>query len=556
MKKVFAREELCVNCHLCEVYCKTAHSASGDVLTANKYEDPAPISRVKVYGDRVASVAVNCRHCDDPACVKACITGAMHKDKKTGIVSVDPDKCIGCMTCLAVCPIGCIQSGNIAYKCDLCGGEEPACVKGCPNRALVWVEAGGASAAGLAAAEQIRKTDPAGAVTLLTRETDLPYSRPSISYYLKGLVRRNQMRLRTPAYYKEQKIEIVTDVEVTAIDRAKKTVKCGRKSYSYDKLCLCTGSVPFVPPMQNVSGKRNVCGFLTAADAQTVHDLASANTRAVVIGAGLIGMKAAEGLSKICKSVDVVELSDRVLPSILDEKSAKLVRRHLEHHGLRFHLGQTVTRAKCSGKTVQRVVLQNGKELPCDLLVVAVGVRPATALAEAAGLTVERGIITDPATMQTSDPDIYAAGDCAVSVDMLDGSKKILALWPNAVAQGRAAGSQMAGGDLTVGGTYAVNAIDFYGLRICTCGLINAKGDGYTDRVTAADNSYKRLVFRDGKLVGYVLINASENAGIYTSLISGGVPLEGLQGDLMDSPNLFWFPKETRIAKLRGGVQL
>ena len=88
MKKVFAREELCVNCHLCEVYCKTAHSASGDVLTANKYENPAPISRVKVYGDRVASVAVNCRHCDDPACVKACITGAMHKDKKTGIVSV------------------------------------------------------------------------------------------------------------------------------------------------------------------------------------------------------------------------------------------------------------------------------------------------------------------------------------------------------------------------------------------------------------------------------------------------------------------------------------
>ncbi len=114
----------------------------------------------------------------------------------------------------------------------------------------------------------------------------------------------------------------------------------------------------------------------------------------------------------------------------------------------------------------------------------------------------------------------------------------------------------MAGGDLIVGGTYAVNAIDFYGLRICTCGLINAKGDGYTDRVAAADDSYKRLVFRDGKLVGYVLINASENAGIYTSLISGGVPLEGLQGDLMDSPNLFWFPKETRITKLRGGVQL
>ena len=335
------------------------------------------------------------------------------------VASVLAQQVAGGLHCILVDDGSPDESGGL---CDAWAARDPRVT-------VLHQENRGVSAArnaGLAAAEQIRKTDPAGAVTLLTRETDLPYSRPSISYYLKGLVRRGQMRLRTPAYYKEQKIEIVTGVEVTAIDRAKKTVKCGRKVYSYDKLCLCTGSVPFVPPMQNVSGKHNVCGFLTAADAQAVHDLASANTRAVVIGAGLIGMKAAEGLSKICKSVDVVELSGRVLPSILDEKSAKLVRRHLEHHGLRFHLGQTVTRAKCSGKTVQRVVLQNGKELPCDLLVVAVGVRPATALAEAAGLTVERGIITDPATMQTSDPDIYAAGDCAVYVDMLDGRKSWL----------------------------------------------------------------------------------------------------------------------------------
>ena len=145
MKKVFAREELCINCHLCEVYCKTAHSKSKDVLKANKYEEPAPISRVTVYGDREGSVAVNCRHCDDPACVRACITGAMHKDAKTGVVSVDEDKCIGCMTCLAVCPIGCIKTGTYAVKCDLCQAEDtPACVKNCPNRALVYLEVGGA----------------------------------------------------------------------------------------------------------------------------------------------------------------------------------------------------------------------------------------------------------------------------------------------------------------------------------------------------------------------------------------------------------------------------
>jgi len=144
MKKVFARENLCINCRLCEVYCKTAHSKTKDVVAAYKYENPAPTARISVYGDRTASVAVNCRHCDDPACVKACITGAMHKDKKTGIVSVDENKCIGCMTCLAVCPVGCIKTGKSAVKCDLCQGEEPACVKNCPNQALVWLETGGA----------------------------------------------------------------------------------------------------------------------------------------------------------------------------------------------------------------------------------------------------------------------------------------------------------------------------------------------------------------------------------------------------------------------------
>lgn len=143
MKKVFAREELCINCRLCEVYCKTNHSKSKDVIKAYKSEIPEPVSRISVFGDKKASVAVNCRHCDDPACVNACITGAMTKDKKTGIVSVNEDKCIGCMTCLAVCPIGCIKQGNIAFKCDLCGGDEPACVKNCPNRALLWLEVGG-----------------------------------------------------------------------------------------------------------------------------------------------------------------------------------------------------------------------------------------------------------------------------------------------------------------------------------------------------------------------------------------------------------------------------
>ncbi|MGN0534759.1 MAG: NAD(P)/FAD-dependent oxidoreductase [Eubacterium sp.] len=414
----------------------------------------------------------------------------------------------------------------------------------------------GASAAGLATAESIRKYDREGDVTVLTEEAYLPYSRPSISYYLKGKVKESDMPLRKSNYYKQKNINVVTDSKVTAVDTDKKLVKVGRKAYPYDKLCFATGSVPFVPPMENVKGKDNALTFLDLKAAKEIKAMANSDTRAVVIGAGLIGLKAAEGLVKICKSVDVVELAPKVLPSILDDTAAKQVKKHLENNGIRIHLGNTVEKAVSKGKQITSVVLKDGKKLPCDLLVVAVGVRPKTDLAENTGLQVNRGIITDTQTMETSVKDIYAAGDCCVSVDMLDGSKRIIALWPNAVQQGRVAGAQMAGADETVGGTYSVNAIDFFGLRICTCGVINPQGDGYTQQVKKDGNAYKRLVIKDGMLMGYVLINCSQNAGIYTNLISNRVPLDTLQGNITDDPSIFIFDRDTRISKLRGGVKI
>ena len=414
----------------------------------------------------------------------------------------------------------------------------------------------GASAAGLATAESIRKYDKEGTVTVLTEEEYFPYSRPSISYYLKGKVKQEDMMLRKPLFFKQNKIDVVSGVRVTSVDTKAKEVKAGKKSYSYDKLCLATGSVAFIPPMENVKGKANALTFLDLAAAKQIKSLADESTRAVVIGAGLIGMKAAEGLSEICKSVDVVELAPRVLPSILDCKSSKQVKKHLENNGIKFHLENTVVKALSKGRQITDVILKDGKKLKCDLLILAVGVRPDTALAEAAGLNVDRGIITDIHTMQTDNSDIYAAGDCCVSTDMLDGSRKVIALWPNAVQQGTVAGAQMAGGDLLIDGTYSVNAIDFFGLRICTCGLINASGDEYKDVIKKSGDSYKRLIIKDNRLVGFVLINCSENAGIYTNLISNKVLLDTLKGDITDTPSLFMFDKTVRTEKLRGGAQI
>lgn len=418
----------------------------------------------------------------------------------------------------------------------------------------------GASAAGLSTAEAIRKNDKTGEITLITKEEYLPYSRPSISYYLKGKVAQSDMQLRKQSFYKTNKINVVTNTEITAIDTEKKIVKAGRKNFSYDKLCLATGSRPFIPPMKNVAGKQNAYTFMDLASTKAIKKAANKDTRAVVIGGGLIGMKAAEGLSKICKSVDVVEFAPRILPSILDEKSSKLVKKYIEKEGgVKFHLNDTIVEAKSKGKQITSVVLKSNKELKCDMLVIAVGVRPETTLAEKAKLDVDRGIITNITTMQTSNENVYACGDCVVSTDMLDGSRKIIALWPNAVQQGTVAGSQMSGGSEIIDGTYSVNAIDFYGFRICTCGLINASGEQYYDKIQATGDEYKRLIFEGDRMVGFVLINSSSNAGIYTSLIQNKTNLKELQGDIMDSPSLFMFSKDVRTTKLTGskeGVRL
>ncbi|QSZ28104.1 4Fe-4S dicluster domain-containing protein [Aceticella autotrophica] len=146
MKKIYVKEEVCIGCKLCEVYCITSHSKYKDVLKAFKFESITPTPKIVVEENGPLSFSLQCRHCDDAPCVKACITGAMQKDPLTGIVTCNTDKCVGCWTCILTCGFGAIlrdEKNKVASKCDLCADTgEPACVKNCPNDALVYSEGG------------------------------------------------------------------------------------------------------------------------------------------------------------------------------------------------------------------------------------------------------------------------------------------------------------------------------------------------------------------------------------------------------------------------------
>lgn len=144
MKKVYVKEEVCIGCRLCEVYCQLKHARSKDLVKAFKRESPPPLPRIRVDEKGVVSLSVRCQQCDDAPCVQACLTGALSRDPESRLVNVDEDKCIGCWTCLLVCPLAAIKPDieqKRALKCDLCQGEEvPVCVANCPNEALVYVE--------------------------------------------------------------------------------------------------------------------------------------------------------------------------------------------------------------------------------------------------------------------------------------------------------------------------------------------------------------------------------------------------------------------------------
>ncbi len=141
MKRIYIREEYCIGCRLCEIHCLVQHSKSKKIIKAFKKEFPRALPRILVEEKGYLSFAIQCRHCEEAPCIEACITGAMYRDKTTGAVLCDEDRCVGCWMCIMVCPLGVIkrnlEKNKIASKCDLCQGEEiPVCVANCPNEAL------------------------------------------------------------------------------------------------------------------------------------------------------------------------------------------------------------------------------------------------------------------------------------------------------------------------------------------------------------------------------------------------------------------------------------
>ena len=379
---------------------------------------------------------------------------------------------------------------------------------------------------GVAAAgciEGIRSVDSAGEITVISEENHAVYCRPLISYFLEGKTAPGRMGYRSGDFYEQNGVRVLYGRKAVHIRPDSHEIELeDRTVLPYTGLCIAAGSSPFVPPFEGLDSVKDAYGFMKLDDALALDGAVRPESRVLIIGAGLIGLKCAEGIAGRAASVTVCDLADRVLSSILDTECAAMMQKHLEQHGIRFYLNDSAARFERN-----TAYMKSGAVIPFDILVLAVGVRANTSLLKEIGGDVNRGILVDEG-MHSSVEDIYAAGDCAEGMDLSIGQRRVLAILPNAYMQGHTAGVNMAGGNEVFDRAIPMNSIGFFGLHAMTAGSYD--GDLYEEKT---EHSLKRLFTKEDRLKGFILIGCDERAGIYTSMIREQTPLSSVDFSLM-----------------------
>jgi nitrite reductase (NADH) large subunit len=390
----------------------------------------------------------------------------------------------------------------------------------------------GASAAGMAAAEAIRDYDPHGQVCVLSQEADAPYFRPMIPFLISRKKTIEEIYLQGRGPYRSQNIDVRLDTRVARVDPgAQKVYTADGVLIAYDRLLIATGSRPIMPLDTHGLNTEGVMALRTLADAKRMTERARQSQQAVVLGAGLLGLKTAMALMQRGLAVTLVEKEEEILPWLMESDAAGRIRRALEDAGVAVIRGATVRRVQADSRGVCGVVLDIGLELVCQLMCIGIGVQPNTACLENSGIRVDGGVVTDVHTA-CSAPHVYAAGDAAVTFDTITGRPVVTGLWTNAVEMGRCAGANMAGRPAAYGGAFGIlNATQVAGLPFVSMGVVHTDGTDYETHIKSTPHVYRKLVFspQGDRLVGALFVGNIANAGLYRAVIREGVKMNGIK---------------------------
>lgn len=365
----------------------------------------------------------------------------------------------------------------------------------------------GNGVAGTEAAKAIRQRDPSSEIKIFTQDHYPFYSRPRLPELLAREVSVEEIFIHNCEWYHKNKIQLHLNCTVKNIDtKNQKITLLDRSNFIYNKLLFASGSSGVLPPIDGINSAEGVFTLRSVEDVLTITKRAALSKAVTLIGGGLLGLEAGNGLRKLGLSVTVVEFFDRLLPRQLDGEGSVILQKQMENIGLRFFLGAQSKSVKDSG-SVKILELKDGRMIESNFILVSAGIKPNITLAQESGVSVNKGIIVNDC-METNISNIYAAGDAA------EHKGRIYGIWPAAQRQGVIAGSNMAGGNEIYGGTVPSTSLKVAGIRLTSMGDILTE-DKTVEQIKVKNsdkNTYKKLFIKDGKLVGAIFLDDAKNA--------------------------------------------
>lgn len=384
----------------------------------------------------------------------------------------------------------------------------------------------GASAAGISGAKTLRELDKDAEIILVSKDENV-YSRCILHHYISGHRDIEALDFTDIDFFEKYNIEWKKGLEVKSIDDREHVIGLSNgESLKYDKILLATGASAFIPPVENLREAKNVVGLRNLEDAIKIKEEAEKVKNVVVLGAGLVGIDAIAGLAFKDLNVTLVEMGDRVLPIQLDKYASSKYEKRFEDAGVKLKLGVRAEKVLIDeNKNPKALLINTGEEIPCELIIVATGVRSNVAFLKDSSIETDRfGLIINEKG-ETNARDVYGAGD-------ITGRNPI---WPTAVKEGIIAANNMVGNEIFMEDFFgSKNTMNFLGLTTMSLGVVNIPDDSYTEEIDISGENYKKIIHKDGKIYGAIIQGDLSYAGVLTQLIKEKIHVSKVKKPLFE----------------------
>lgn len=384
----------------------------------------------------------------------------------------------------------------------------------------------GASAAGISGAKTLRELDSEAEIVLVSKD-EYVYSRCILHHYISNHRDIDALNFANKDFFEKYDIKWVKGVEVTALNDEEQALTLSNgETLTYDKLMICSGASAFIPPVEGLRVANNVVGLRNLEDAVLIKEQAAKVKNVVVLGAGLVGIDALSGLLDSGLNISLVEMSNKVLPLQLDEYTSNVYKTKFEEKGVNLKLGVSAVKLNMDeNNNPVSLSLNNGEDIPCELVIVATGVRSNIAFLENSNVECDRfGLLIDEMG-KTNINNVYGAGD-------VTGRNPI---WPTATKEGIIAANNMLGNEMVMTDFFgSKNTMNFVGVATMSLGAVEPEDETYTVEIRNDETGYKKIIHKDGKIYGALIQGDLDYAGILTQLIREKIDVSKVTKSLFD----------------------